>query len=386
MSTIELIIQQILEKNPETTREQILTRLSVARNMTGGLIADDSLLRMIAAEIGVEIPNEDGTFKHRLSIGHLVAGLNNVTVTGRVAAIYPVKNFEGLKPGKLGSVTIIDNDGVLRVILWNEKANLIEKGELQIGQIVKFAHGYTKADRFNTPELHIGERSQIELNPETSRPEDYPSIAKFSSKINEITVESKNVNLHGTIKEVFSPSTFIRGDQSQGKVQRVRIYDETGELVLVFWNEKAEEIQLKLKKGEEVQIVNGRIKAGQQPNELEIHVDSSAYASITETPRKLVRIADLTDDSNDICVEGEVATLPVTKDVKTSKGEIVKLTTFDLKDETGIVRVTTWREHADTSSKLVFGERIILEKVYAKTGYSGKVELSTRSTTIITHA
>ncbi len=78
--------------------------------MTGGLIADDSLLRMIAAEIGVEIPNEDGTFKHRLSIGHLVAGLNNVTVTGRVAAIYPVKNFEGLKPGKLGSVTIIDND------------------------------------------------------------------------------------------------------------------------------------------------------------------------------------------------------------------------------------------------------------------------------------
>jgi replication factor A1 len=305
-------------------------------------------------------------------------------VTGRVVAVYPVKNFEGSKPGKFGSVTIVDNDGVLRVVLWNEKANLIEQGELQVGQIVKFVHGYTKADRFNTPEMHIGERSQVELNPQTAVPEDYPSIAKFSSKINEITLESKNVNLTAKVKEIFSPSTFTRGDQSQGKVQRVRISDETGEVVVVFWNEKAEEAQPKLKRGAEVQIVNGRIKTSQQADELEVHVDSASYASIVEMPRKRAKIADLTGDSDDLCVEGEVATLPVTKEVKTSKGEVVKLTAFDLKDETGVVRVTAWREHADSASKLIFGEKIVLENVYAKSGYGGRVELSTRAITIIT--
>ena len=66
--TPETIIQQILEKKPEIGREQLLSRLSVARNMTGGLIADVSLLRMIAAELGVEIANEEGTFTHRLSL------------------------------------------------------------------------------------------------------------------------------------------------------------------------------------------------------------------------------------------------------------------------------------------------------------------------------
>ena len=386
MSTFETIIQQILEKHSEINREQILTRLSVARNMTGGLIADDSLLRMIAAEMGLEIPNENGTFKPKLSLGHLVAGLNNATVTGRIVAVYPVKIFEGAKPGKLGSVIIVDNDGVLRVILWNEKANLIEQGELQAGQIVKFAHGYTKADRFGTPELHIGERSQVELNPQNAKPEDYPFISKFTVKINEITMEQKSVNIEAKVKEVYAVSTFTRGDQSTGKVQRVKVGDETGEVVVVFWNEKAEEAIAKLRKGAQIQIVNGKVKSSQQIGEVEVHVDSATYTNVSEMLMKALKIVDLTENSGDVCVEGEVATIPVSKEVKTSKGEMVKLTSFDLKDETGVVRVTAWREQAEPASKLIFGEKVVLENVYAKMGYNGKVELSTRAASTITKA
>ena len=167
--TPEEIIDQILTSRPEITKERLLARLSAAQDMTGGLIAETSLLRMIAAELGIEVPREDGTFKPRLSLGHMVAGLNNVTVTGRIIAVYPVKMFEGEKSGKLSSVTIADNDGTIRVILWNEKATYVETGELKSGQIVKFSHGYTKQDRYGVPELHIGERSKIDLNPQNVR-------------------------------------------------------------------------------------------------------------------------------------------------------------------------------------------------------------------------
>jgi hypothetical protein len=71
--TTETIIGQILQKHPELSQEQIRIRLSVARNMTGGLIGDESLLRMIAAELGVEVANEDGVIR-RLSLGHIVSG------------------------------------------------------------------------------------------------------------------------------------------------------------------------------------------------------------------------------------------------------------------------------------------------------------------------
>jgi replication factor A1 len=381
--TPETIIEQILEKKPEIGKEQLLSRLSVARNMTGGLIADASLLRMIAAELGVEVANENGVFHHRLSLGHLVVGLNNATVTGRVVAVYPVKTFEGVKRGKFASATIVDNDGSVRVILWNEKANFVESGELKVGQIVKFSHCYTKADRFGTPELHLGDRSQVDLNPKNVNPEDYPSITKFTTKLNQVVLDQKNVNLEGTMKEVLGSSTFKRSDQTDGRVLRLKFADETGEGVAVFWNEKAEEVESKLKKGAKIQIVNARVKPSQN-GEVEVHVDSSTYVSVSEVPKLLVKIGSLAENSKDVCVEGEIASLPMCREVKTSKGEMVKLTAFDLKDETGEVRVTAWREHAESACKMMIGEKIMLYNVYAKMGYNGKIELSTRSATVVT--
>ncbi len=381
--SLETIIQQILEKRPEITREGLLNRLASARDMTGGLIADTSLLRMIAAELNIDIPNENGEFKHRLSLGHLVAGLSNVTVTGRIVAISPVRTFEGVKAGKFASVSIADNDGILRVIMWNERTALIESGELKIGQIAKFIHGYTKADRFGTPELHIGERSQIEPAPKDTNDADFPSISKFATKVSQIVLEQKYANLEGTVKEVYSASSFTRSDQTAGKVLRLKVADETGTVTVVFWNEKAEEIESKLKRGAHIQIVNSRVKPSQN-GDLELHVDSSAYVKLEEIPKRILKIVDISEDSGDITIEGEIASLPVCREVKTHKDELVKLTAFDLKDETGLLRVTAWREHADSTCKLLLGEKIVLENVYAKIGYNGKMELSTRTTTVVT--
>jgi replication factor A1 len=378
----DAIIQQILEKKPEIIKDQLLTRLSVARNMTGGLIADASLLRMIAAELGVEVANENGAFTHRLSLGHLVAGLNNATVIGRVVAIFPVKTFEGAKSGKLGSVSIADNDGVVRVVLWNEKADVVESGELRIGQIVKFAHGYTKADKFGTPELHVGERSQVELNPQNVNSDDYPSISRFTTKIKQLALEQKGVNLQGKVKEVFGSSTFNRSDQTPGKVLRLKVADETGEVTVVFWNEKAEEVEGKAKRNANLELVNARVKPSQN-GEPEVHVDFSTYVDLSTPEKCLVKIAALAEDLGDVCVEGEVASLPVCREIKTKSGETVNVAAFDLKDDSGSIRVNAWREHAEAAAKLFMGEKVMLENVYAKVGYTGKLELSTRGASVL---
>jgi len=376
--TSETIIQQILDKKPDVGREQILSRLSVARNMTGGLIADISLLRMIAAELGIEVAREEGTFTHRLSLGHLVAGLNNATVIGRVVAIYPIKTFEGVKPGKFGSVSIADNDGVVRVILWNERASVVESGELKVGQIVRFAHGYTKADKLGATELHMGDRSIVELNPQNVTSDDYPSISRFTTKIKQITLELKNVHVEGKIKEVFGSSSFMRSDQTAGKVLRVKVADETGEVTVVFWNEKAEEMESKIRRNAQIEIVNARVKPSQN-GEVEVHVDFSSYVDLSTPERCLVKIGALTEDLGAVCVEGEVAMVPVCREVRTQTGETVKVAAFELRDDSGSIRVNAWREHAEAAAKLLIGEKIMLENVYAKIGYSGKVELSTRA-------
>ena len=277
--TDEEIIQQILSKHPEVSRNQILENLKIEKSKTGGFIADETLLRLIAARYGVEIL-KDRVYR-KLSISHLVPGLNNVTITARVVAVYPPRTFEGKKSGKFASLMIADKDATLRVILWNDKVELIEAGELKAGQIVRFSHGYTREDRKGKAELHLGNRSQIEVEPENIKADEYPLIGKFAIKINKITKAYKNIHLIGTVKELFSASTFTRSDMSTGTVMRFTLADETGEIPVVIWNEKAEELEKSLRINANLQLVNAKVKENAN-GKFEVHIDSYTYVEASE--------------------------------------------------------------------------------------------------------
>ncbi len=275
----EELIQQILSKHIEVSREHILESLEVEKEKTGGLIADETLLRLIAARYGIK------TIKcraiRRLTINDLVAGLNDVTVTGRVIAINPPRTFEGKRSGKVANLMIADNDKTLGVVLWNDDVNLVESGELKSGQVIRFSHGYTREDCEGKVELHLGRKSQVEIDPENVKGEDYPTLNKFVAKIKELTSTHSNVILAGTVKEVFPVSTFTRSDMSSGTVMRLKLMDETGEISVVAWNEKADELEKAIKVNSGLRLVNGKVKENGS-GELEVHINAYAYVEILE--------------------------------------------------------------------------------------------------------
>jgi len=78
-----------------------------------------------------------------------------------------------------------------------------------------------------------------------------------------------------------------------------------------------------------------------------------------------------------------VSTVPESKEVTTSKGETVKLRFFELKDDSGSIRVSAWRQHAEALSELKIGNKLLLENAYVKKGFGDKMELSTRSATSV---
>jgi replication factor A1 len=159
--------------------------------------------------------------------------------------------------------------------------------------------------------------------------------------------------------------------------------DGTGDVAVVLWNEKAEELEPFLKRDVELQLVNARVKAASGGG-FEIHVDASTYAVISAIAEPVTKIASLSEDSRSVSVEGEVSTKPVIKGVTTSKGEVVKLAVFELKDDTGTVRVSAWRKHAEAVNNLKVGDRVLLTNAYVKKGFGDKLELSTRNATSIT--
>jgi len=381
--TIEEIIKQILSKHPEIPREQILERLAKEKTKTGGLISDVALLRMLAAEFGTDLPQNE-VHAHKLSLRDLIPSLSDVTVSGRIVAAFTPKAFEGKRSGKFASLFIADKDAVLRVVFWNDKVNLIESGAVKVGQIIRLSHGYTREDRNGKVELHIGSKSEIDINPQNVEAEDYATISKFATRIVEITPADKNkrVNVVGAVSALFPPSTFKRRDLSSGKVMRFTLADKTGEIPVVVWNEKVDELERTLKKNVELDIVNAKVKTALGGG-LEIHVDAGTYAGVSAKTEEFIKVANLKEGLSSVNVEGEVATRPAIRDVKTSKGEVVKIAVFELKDETGKIWVSAWRKHADVLINVRVGDKIIIKNAYVKKGFSDQQELSTRSATSI---
>ncbi len=381
--TAERIIKEILSRRPEILREEVLERLEKEKRKTGGLISDMTLLRMIAAEFGVEILQGEA-LTPTLSIEDLIPSLSDATVVGRVVAVFPPRTFKGDKSGKFASLLVADESGILRVVLWNDKASIIESGEIKVEQIARFSHGYTREDRSGRVELHIGDKGEIEINPKEVDAKDYPTISRFTTKIREITQAHKNkkVNVVGKVRELFSVSIFRRQDSSSGKVMRFILFDETGEMPVVAWNEKVDELEKTLKRDVKLQIVNAKVKKALGEG-LEIHVDTGTYVGTIAPAEEFLKVADLREGLNNISVEGEVATKPLLMDVKTSKKEIVKLASFELKDETGRIWVSTWRKHAETAGNLKVGDKVIIKDAYVKRGFGDQPEISTRSTTSI---
>jgi replication factor A1 len=381
--TVEKIVAEILSRNPLLSREQVLSRLEKERRKTAGLISDEILLRMVAAEFGVALP-KDGTLALTVSFKDLVPSLNDINATGRVVAVLPPRTFKGRRNGKFASLLIADQSGVLRVVLWNDKVDLVERDEVKVGQIIRVSHGYTREARDSGVELHVGEKGKLEINPENVEEKEYPTITKFATKISKITQAGKNgkVNVVGTVREVFPVSTFERQDSSSGKVMHFVVGDETGELAVVAWNEKAEALEKTLEKGARLQIADAKMKKTANGS-VEVHVDSGTYAEVLAPESEFSRIADLKEGAVYVNIEGQVATKPMMREVRTSKGEAVRLAVFELKDASGSVWVSAWREWVDVVKDMEVDDRVVIRDGYVKKGFGDQLEVTTRSKTCI---
>ena len=379
----EDLINQIMTICPMVSRNQILERLVKEKRKTGGFISEEILLRMIAAEFGceptskVEIPV--------LMIKDLFPGLNDVAVVGRVLGVFSTRTFSGAKEGKFAGLLVADKSGLLRIVLWNDKTDLIDSKTLNVGQIVRFSHGYTREDSGGRPELHLGDRSEVEVNLEGLRESEYPGILKFSTKVGDLASVSKNrrVNVVAFVRRIFPSSTFERQDSSKGKVMRFVVADDTGEVAIVVWNEKADEMEKVLKVDDKLQIVNGKVKKAFGEG-VEVNVDGSSYIGPFAEFDETCQIADLKEGSGLVSVEGKVVTKPVLRSVNTRRNEQVMLATFELEDESGRISVSAWRNHAETAGKLAVGDTVRFKNAYVKKGFVDNLELSTRSDTSIT--
>ena len=379
---LEDVVKRILEARPDLTREEVL-RLIEQRASEERAVSMLSVALSVARDLGVEV-NVD--FDISTPIERLVPGLSDVTVTGRIMRIWRPKTFRRRdgSTGKMASLILADETGEVRVVLWDEKAELVEVGELQVGQVVRIAHGYTREGLAGRRELHVGSRAVVQVSPPGVDESRFPSPFPEPVEIGSIGPEDRVASVEGVITAMREPRTFRRADGSEGRVLRLRLSDGTGSVVCVLWDEAADACE-HLRPGARVRLLGARVReslAGQ----LELHVERANQVEVVSEeleapgPEELVKVADLAPGQFGVNLAVRVLRVGGVREVRTGH-----VATLVVADETGSVRLDLWDEKAELVSQVRPGDVLLLRNAYTRerrgtlvlnVGKMGSVELN----------
>src|SRR6056297_52851 len=216
------------------------------------------------AEVDVEVLDV-----HRVE--DLTLGLSDVNLKGKILDVGTVRTFDrnDSSEGRVSNIAVGDPTGRIRVTMWDEKADRVE--DLQSGESVEIVDGYVK-ERDGSLELHVGSRGAVE--PLDEEIEYVPETADIG------TVEiGQTVDIAGAVIEADEKRTFDRDDGSQGQVRNIRLKDESGDIRVALWGDKADkEIEL----ADQVLVTDAEIQDGWQ-DDLEASGGWQSTVSVLES-------------------------------------------------------------------------------------------------------
>ena len=89
-----------------------------------------------------------------------MSGLRSVDIVARVMKTYEPREFQkNGKTGRVANLLLGDETGTVRLSLWNEEVDLLEKEKIKEGDVVRISGGYVKMDNRDMLELRLGRGS-----------------------------------------------------------------------------------------------------------------------------------------------------------------------------------------------------------------------------------
>ncbi|MDH5806672.1 MAG: hypothetical protein QXW62_02175 [Candidatus Methanomethylicaceae archaeon] len=319
--------------------EEELKKLIEERSKKLGYLIDEEVaLRLIARDLGILPCNT--TFSTEVKIKDLLPNMRSVTLSVTLEKNFGIKEFDKKNGsrGKVGRGIIKDETGTAFLVVWNEKAEILHK--LKIGAQIIIKQAYTKEGIDGSLEIHIGEKSNIEI-------------------LNE-------GGIRGVLWKLYDPIEYTKSDGNKVKLICFIIKERERERRVFLWN-PSEEFLKNLIEGMEIEIIEGRIK-----NE-EIYVNNDSHIrilSVNTIPitTNIIKLSEIVPNMENIAIEGIVEEDP--SFTITQNGN--KFTKVLLREENTILPILFWNEKAELIMKLVKkGVKLFIDGCHSKIGQNG---------------
>lgn len=218
-----------LKKEANISEDEINEKVKAKLDQLSGLISREGALHIIANELGVKLFDK---LQGKLKISSILSGMRDVETVGKVQKIFDLREFKTEKrEGKVQNIIIADETGAIRIVLWNSQVDNIK--DLKENDVVKIINTYVKENQ-GKKELHLGDRSKIEINPEGESIAEVKQFSTTRKNIKDLQENDENIELLGTIVQVFDPRFYEIcpecGKRARARGEDAFVCDEHGEV------------------------------------------------------------------------------------------------------------------------------------------------------------
>lgn len=311
---------------------------------------------------------------------------NLVNIVGVVKGLSQISSFKRANgtQGQVMRIRLADDTGRVRAVLWDDQVNSVK--DTKRGDVLEIEGGQVRRGLGNVLEVHVGGFGQVKFLKDSE-------LSEYSipvlTKIGDLRLEMNDVDVLGRIIEVGQIREFERRSGGVGRVGSLYVMDETGSTRVTLWDAKADvldEVSL-----DDVILVEGGYTREGLGGVVELNLGS--MSTLTVNPEReevqslphfssnVIAIGELNVGMRSIIVEGDVMEDPEVRDVTTRDGAEIRLASLRIRDESGEIGVTLWRDLAEKVDGLTAGSRLRIKNAYVKMGFFGDLELSSGRTT-----
>ena len=368
-------IDEIYSKlSKSMSKEEFVEKVNEKVEQMGGLCDEKTAAMLVAHDLGL---NETGRSSQK--IADIKSDSGKVNFIAKVVSVFPIREFtrsDGTT-GRVGNLLVADETGNIRITLWDDKADLINQGFIEMNQNLQIS-GYVK-EGYSGVEVNIGNNGVL------SQTDEEVQVKNPSTKISDIKDGMGSINVVGRLLDISDVRTFNKKDGSKGRVGNITIGDDTGKIRITLWDDKTDKMT-ELRSGDAIEIINGYARANNFNQQVEIQIGNHGLIKKTETSVKyqenFTAIADIVPGES-YSIQGSVSGLGEIREFNRDDGTVNMVSNIYVSDDTGRIRIALWADHALLVDELDIDTPVQIIDAYAKSGFNEDVELSAGNRTRI---
>ena len=214
MSEKDKLLENLVKQSGKD-KDELSKMIAEKVNELSGLISEEGAIYIIANELGIRLDSERPKKEANLAkIDEITEPKTPVSLVCRVIRKYDRVTFSSKNGGEgsVQSILVGDDTGIIRIVFWNDKTEILENVHEQ--DVLKIINAYTRennnSDRI---EVHYGQYSDIEVNPkgvEVELKEFVPSnVETVDKKLSEIEEGDRNVRVEGIVTDFEIPRFYL---------------------------------------------------------------------------------------------------------------------------------------------------------------------------------